>query len=377
MRVILVANTAWYLFNHRISLAKALTARGVDLVLISPKDEFAQRLIDEGFNWRPISMTRRGMNPFVEFGTYLQLTRLLREIQPDVVHHFTTKPVIYGSLAARRVGVPTVINAITGLGYLFIREGLVGRVLRRLAGLLYRLSLKGPSIRVVFQNQTDRELFVSSNWVHPEQTALIPGSGVDTEKFVPVAESDQSRIVLMVGRMLWDKGVAEFAQAAKILKDRGVEAAFHLVGGTDSGNPAAIPESTLRQWTDEGTIRWMGRMEDMPQVYASSSVVVLPSYREGLPRTLIEAAAVGRAIVASDIPGCRDVVHNGLNGYLVPTRDSASLADAIEKLLESPKLRRRMGEAGRKLVVEKFSNRRIVRETLHLYPFSSSNGIPA
>jgi glycosyltransferase involved in cell wall biosynthesis len=377
MKVVLVANTAWYLFNHRISLAKALKERGAELVLISPQDEFSRRLVAQGFDWRPISMTRRGINPFMEFYSFRQLVRMYREIRPDVVHHFTTKPVIYGSLAARRSGVPSVINAITGLGYIFIREGWLGNLLRVLAGILYRFSLNHSSIQVVFQNSTDRSLFVTSNWVRPEQTALIPGSGVDTRRFVPAPEPKQSRIVLLVGRMLWDKGVAEFTEAARILKARGAEAEFHLVGGTDSGNPAAIPESTLRQWTDEGTIRWLGRMEDMPQVYAGSTLVVLPSYREGLPRTLIEAAAVGRAIVASDIPGCRDIVQQGVNGLLVPPRDPVSLADAIEELLGKPALRKEMGRAGRKMVEDEFSNQKIVKATLELYHLQSRNDEPS
>jgi glycosyltransferase involved in cell wall biosynthesis len=364
-----MANTAWYLYNHRISLARELKRRGVDLILLSPADEFAPILLEQGFDWRPISMTRQGLNPMIELATLFKLTRLYRQLQPDVAHHFTTKPVIYGSMAGRWASVPTIINAITGLGYLFAREGVFGKMLRLLAGLLYRLSLRGPSIKVIFQNQNDRTLFVDSGWARADQTFLIPGSGVDTEQFSSVEEPDSVPIVLLVGRMLWDKGVSEFVEAARMLKARGVEAEFRLVGGTDPGNPAAIPESMLKQWSQEGTIQWLGQQNNMSEVYANSSVVALPSnYREGVPRTLIEAAAVGRPLVASDIPGCRDIVKDGINGFLVPPKDAVQLAAAIEELLENPGLRRRMGQAGREMVMEKYSDEKILQATLALYP---------
>lgn len=369
MRAILVANTAWYLYNHRISLAHELRERGAEVILISPYDEYADRLVDQGFDWRALRMSRRGINPFSEIATSLALLKFYRTIKPDVVHHFTVKPVLYGSLVARLIRVPLIINAITGLGYLFGREGVVGRILQWFAGVLYRLALKNESIVVVFQNSSDQDLFTNSGWVNKQQTVLIPGSGVDTDRFVPTPESDHPMSVLMVSRMLWDKGVGNYVEAARILKQRKVKADFVLVGGSDIGNPRAVPGEQLEKWTQMGIVKWLGHQDDMPQIYAQSTIVVLPTnYREGVPRTLIEAAASGKPIIATDLPGCRDIVRNGINGILIPAEDPVSLADAIEELLNDPGLRVKMGRAGREIAVNEFSNQKIVNATLELYP---------
>jgi glycosyltransferase involved in cell wall biosynthesis len=376
MKAVLLANTAWYLYNFRISLAHALKERGWELVLVSPPDEYAKKLQEKGFTWRPISMTRRGFNPFVELSTINELVKLYREIQPDVVHHFTVKPVIYGSLAARRVRVPTIINAVTGLGYLFIDQGVRGKLLQKLIGYLYRISIRPSSVRVVFQNSDDQNVFLSSGWVRREQAVLIPGSGVDINTFSPLPEPESRNVVLMVGRMLWDKGVGVFVEAVRLLQGKGVDADFVLVGASDLGNPRAVPTSQLESWEQEGLIQWLGHQDDMPEIYARSMMVVLPTtYREGIPRTLIESAASGRPLIATDMPGCREVIQDGINGLLVPPNDPARLAGAIEKLLENSELRSSMGQAGRQMVIEKFSNQRIVEETLRLYPVSLSDKV--
>ena len=368
MRAILVANTAWYLYNHRISLAHALRERGAEVILLSPYDEYVDRLVDQGFNWRSLRMSRRGINPFSEIATSVELFKLYSTIKPDVVHHFTIKPVLYGSLVARLMRVPLIINAITGLGYLFGREGMVGRILQWLAGVLYRLVLKSESIVVVFQNSSDQDLFSNSGWVNKQQSVLIPGSGVDTDRFVPTPESEHPKIVLMVSRMLWDKGVGDFVAAARILKQRNVEADFVLVGGSDMGNPRAVPGEQLEKWTQMGIVKWLGHQDEMPQIYAQSTIVVLPTnYREGVPRTLIEAAASGKPIITTDLPGCRDIVRHGINGILIPVEDPISLADAIEELLINPDLREKMGRAGREIAVNEFSNQKIIKATLELY----------
>ena len=361
------ANTGWYLYNHRLSLAKAAREAGYEVVLVSPFDRYVERLRKAGFEWHALALDRRGVNPLREGLAIIRIWRLYRRLRPDLVHHFTIKPVIYGTIAARLAGMTGIVNAITGLGYVFIHEDGTTSPLPRIAQMLYRHALASDTVHVIFQNPADRALFLQRGLVDEERVSLIRGSGVDVTRFRPLPESTDRSMALYVGRMLWDKGLGDLAEAGRLLKQRGVPGTIVLVGEPDEGNPASIPAETLREWEEAGVLEWWGRREDMPAVYAASSMVVLPSHSEGLPRTLLEAAACGRAMVATDIPGCREVVDHDVNGFLVPVGDADAIAHAIERLFADSSLRTRMGAAARNKAINAFADTRVAAETLVVY----------
>ncbi len=374
MKIILFANTEWYLYNFRLSLAQALRSEGHEVVLVSPPGKYSRRLEEAGFRWISFPLSRRGTNPLAELATIWRLRNLYRVEKPDIVHHFTIKCVLYGSLAAHVAGVRIrrTINAITGLGFVFIDQGWRAGGLRWLVKSLYRIALKNT--QVVFQNEDDRALFFDLGLVTESQVCLIPGSGVDVSRFVvePAVSAAPAQaalpvVVVLPARMLWDKGVREFVEAAQLLKEQGVAARFALVGDTDPNYPACVPEQQLNEWQSSGIVEWWGWQEDMPEVYRQADIVCLPSYREGLPRTLVEAAACGRALVAADVPGCRSIVRHGENGLLVPVRDGKALAEGLRTLILDAGLRQKMGRCGREIVVREYSMERVLSDTLVLY----------
>ncbi|BCY16240.1 glycosyl transferase family 1 [Leptolinea sp. HRD-7] len=365
MKTLLFANTAWYLYNFRLPLAEALRARGFDVVLVSPSDENADKLIQAGFRWVEFPFSRKGQNPLQEIGTISRLVRLYRDEKPDFVHHFTIKCVLYGSLAARWTGIHRVINSITGLGYVFLANNLKARLIRPIILFLYRFALR--STQVIFQNGDDLRQFETLHLISPGQTRIVRGSGVDITRFVPSPEPAGPAVVVLPARLLWDKGVGEFVQAARVLKAEGSDGRFVLVGDIYADNPASVPESAVRDWEKEGVIEWWGWRGDMPEVFSKSSIVCLPSYREGLPKTLIEAAGCARPLVAFDAPGCREVVIPGETGLLAKFKDVDDLAACLRNLLRNPEERRRMGANARHLAETEFSTGRIVNETLEVY----------
>jgi glycosyltransferase involved in cell wall biosynthesis len=364
VKTLLFANTAWYLYNFRLPLAEELRSQGYEVVLVSPNDEHAKKLVEAGFHWIEFPFSRKGQNPLQEVVTIFRLAKVYKSERPDFVHHFTIKCVVYGSLAAKWCGVRRIINAITGLGYVFIGNKLSQKLLRPLIFLMYRVSLKDT--KVIFQNQDDLNQFRKENLVNSEQSTIIRGSGVDIKKFQvsPLPEKQQ---IVLPARMLWDKGVGEFVLAARQLRAEGINAQFILAGDTDNENPAAVPLSVLNEWQNEGMVDWIGWQPDMPAVYASASIVCLPSYREGLPKTLIEAAACGRPLVAADVPGSREVVIPHETGYLATVKDVPSLANCLRVLLNDKKEQERLGANARRLVEAEFSSERIIRETLSVY----------
>lgn len=365
MKALLFANTAWYLYNFRLPLAEALRGRGYDVVLVSPRDEYVDRLQEAGFRWVEFPFSRKGRNPFQEMLTIQRLVNLYRQEKPDFVHHFTIKCVLYGSLAARWTGIRRVINSITGLGYVFIANHLTARIMRPLILFLYRSALR--STQVIFQNGDDLRQFEELKLITPVQVRIVRGSGVDIRKFIPTPEPAGQPVVVLPARLLWDKGVGEFVQAARQLKSEGTEARFALVGDIYPDNPASVPEPAVREWQQEGVVEWWGWQGDMPGVFSRSHIVCLPSYREGLPKTLIEAAGCARPLVAFDAPGCREVVIPGETGLLAKYKDAADLAACLNQLLENPQERTRMGENARKMAETDFSTDRIVGETLEVY----------
>jgi glycosyltransferase involved in cell wall biosynthesis len=372
MKVLLFANTDWYLYNFRRDLALGLRDRGDEVILLSPPGEYANRLQELGFRWLSIGLSRRSMNPLRELGTIVRLAQIYRREKPDLVHHFTVKCVLYGTLAARWVGVKAIINSITGLGYIFLPGGPWKRVLRSFVYLWYRLILRGT--QVIFENDEDRQSFIRNGFIQLQDDNLIPGVGVDTTRFKLSPLPAGVPIVLMATRLLWDKGVGEFVEVAHQLHSEGIKARFILAGRTDPGNPASISEAQVETWRSEGHIEWLGWIENMATVLEQSSIICLPSYREGLPTVLIEAGACGRPVVATDVPGCRLAVQDGVTGLLVSERDIKSLADALRRLLSNPVICQDMGSAGRRRVEEMFSSERILVQILEVYVKAAAKG---
>lgn len=366
-RILLFANTTWYLFNFRAALAVAARKEGHEVVFLSPYDAYVPGIEELGFRWIGLELTRRGLNPLAELKSVIGCASHLRRLRPDLLHNFTIKPVLYGSLAARVAGVPATVNSITGLGYAFVRSGVRGWLLRQLATGMYRWALRGERRKAIFENATDLATFGALGIVRQDQAVVIPGTGVNLDEFRPVPEPAGEPVIVMASRMLWDKGVGDLVEAARLLKHRRVEARILLVGAPDPGNPSSISEDQLRRWSGEGVVEWLGHRTNMGEVYSRSTIVTLPSHREGLPRTLVEAAACARPIVASDVPGCRDVVQHEVSGLLVPPGDPEALAGALQVLLSDAKLRRRMGAMGRRIVEEGLSDETIVRRTLSVY----------
>ncbi|MGE5377450.1 MAG: glycosyltransferase family 4 protein [Bacteroidota bacterium] len=364
-KIVLFANTDWYLYNFRLPLARELRAQGHDVILVSPSGSFQQLLKHDDFPWISFPLSRQGFNPFHELTSIWQLVQLYRRFRPDIVHHFTIKPVIYGSIAARLLGIRGIINSITGLGHLFIDQGFKTRLLRTAAIWLYRISL--PRTSVIFENPEDRDIFIHRRFLKARQTHLIMGTGVDVDKFRPSPKTQEVPVVLFSSRMLVTKGLLEYIDAARMLKQKGVIARFALAGTTDPGNPASLGEQQIEVWKQSEDLEWWGWQDDMPAALAQADIFCLPSYREGVPNALLEAAACGLPIVTTDAPGCRDVVTDNVNGLLVPVRNAKALADALEILIISRNIRNRMGAAGREIAVEQFSTSKVNRETLAVY----------
>jgi glycosyltransferase involved in cell wall biosynthesis len=366
-RILIVVNVDWFFLSHRLPIARAARDAGAEVVIAAADTGRSEEIRREGFGFVPIPLSRSGTNIFAELRVMGVLAKMYRKMKPDLVHHVTIKPVIYGSLAARIMGVKAVVNAITGLGFSFSDDGRT-HVLRPLAKTLYRLVLGFPRSCTVFQNPDDRDDFVRMSLVPLARTALIRGSGVDCSRFRVTAPKEDAPIVMFAGRMLWDKGVGIFIEASRILHVTHPEARFILVGAVDSANPATVSMEQIQDWTAERAVEWWGDRTDMPDVLSDACIVALPStHREGLPKVLLEAAACGRPLVASDVPGCREIVRHEVNGLLVPPRDSHALALAIGRLLESTELRNRFSRAGREIVEQEFSQEIIVRQTLGLY----------
>jgi len=335
------------------------------VLLLSPSGKYAQRIQDDGFRWQAFEFSRRGINPIKEYQTILRLMRIYRREKPDLVHHFTIKCVLYGSIAARRAGVKHVINAVTGLGYVFSNRNFFTCLVKPVVKFLYQRVLRGS--QVIFQNQHDLNYFIDNKLASESQCVLIPSSGVDVDKFKPAPRTKGTPLVVLPARMLWDKGIKELVCAAELVKRAGMKARFVLVGDVDDGNPSSIPLDQLHEWQKEGVVEWWGWQEDMVSVYQQASIICLPSYSEGLAKSLIEGAACGCPLVASDIPGCREVVENGLNGLLVPPRDVQALAEALLKVLSDEKLMRKMGIESRKIAVSTYAVKKIVAETINVY----------
>jgi glycosyltransferase involved in cell wall biosynthesis len=359
--VVISVNSSWNVMNFRAGLIRALIDRGYRVVVLAPTDEQAGAIIGLGATYVPLPMNSSGLSVREDFGLFLRYLKLFRTIRPAFFLGFTIKPNIYGSLAARMAGA-RVINNISGLGTAFIKRGLVTRIVKA----LYRLSFRG-SDKVFFQNREDLQLFVSNRLVAASMADLLPGSGIDLQHFQPSAaqrEPGPFRF-LFVGRLLWDKGVGEYVEAARLVRRRHPAATFQILGKLGAINRTAVPSGELARWRAEGIVDYLGESDDVRSAIGQADCIVLPSYREGLPRALLEGSAMGKPLIATDVPGCRDVVAEGDTGYLCEVRSAASLADAMLKMLEASDTKRTaMGARGREKVELEFCQSRVIDKYL-------------
>lgn len=363
-----VVNDAPFFLSHRLPLALAARDAGYEVHVATPDSPMAATIQKHDLHFHSIPLHRSSIRLWKELRSIQSLIALYRRLQPDLIHHVTIKPVLYGGLAARLTKVPAVVHAVPGLGHVFADSGLAASLLRIIVKRIYRVSFGHPRLKVIFQNPDDQILMERAQLTKPSDSLLIRGAGVDMNVFTPQPEQQGEPVVIFAARMLWAKGVGEFVDAARQIRKQNISARFVLVGESDPGNPSAVPVWQLEQWHDSGVVEWWGACTDMPRVFAEAHVVCLPSYYpEGVPKVLIEAAASGRAIVTTDMPGCREVVRHEENGLLVPARDPAALAAALRRLITSPPLRQFLGQRGREIAVAEFGLDRVVDETLAVY----------
>jgi glycosyltransferase involved in cell wall biosynthesis len=371
----------WYFVSHRLELAVAARKAGYDVVVATRVDRHGPRITDAGLKLCPLTFDRGGLNPLKDFRTLLGIFRLYRREAPDIVHHVALKPVVYGSFAARLVGVRGIVNALGGLGYVFSSTGLRVKILRSIAWPLLKFALGRKNSRLIVQNRDDLAKVVEGGLASAQSVSLIRGAGVDPADYRQVTVASETPLVILPARLLREKGVGEFVAAATALRARGVKARFALVGKPDPANPTSVTEAEIAAWVAEGAVEYWGWQDDMPAVFAQAQIVCLPTYYgEGLPKSLLEAAASGCAIVASDSPACREIVEQGVTGWLVPARDVHALADVLQQAIERPDLRERYGRAARSRIAADFSMDRVIGEVFVIYEKlmnGTSNGADA
>jgi glycosyltransferase involved in cell wall biosynthesis len=366
--VLIVVNHAGFFLSHRLPVALAAREAGYDVHVATPRSKHVPKIIDAGLTWHPITLSRSGRNPFRELVTIMDLYRLYRALHPDLVHHVTSKPVLYGTPIARFLRVHAVVNAISGMGHVFAGGNAVARTFRSLVSMTYRISLRHPRMRVIVQNSDNLKDFLEQGWARAEDCVVIPGSGVDTDVFVPHEHTVEVPRVVFASRLLYTKGVGDFVEAARLVNQREAIARFILVGEPDPDNPASVPLSELRRWHEEGVVEYAGRSEDMPTVLGRADIFCLPTfYGEGIPKVLVEAAAAGLAIIATDWPGCREVIQHDKTGILVPPHSPGLIAEAVMRLAADPHLRRTLGVSARERAVAKYSLQLVLRRSIEVY----------
>ena len=368
--VLFVANWDWVLYNFRLPLARVLIEKGLQVILVCPPGKYTQEIQDMGFGWLPWDLSRRSTNPFSELFAISSLLQIYQKLKPKAVHHYTIKPIVYGSLAARLAKIEMVINNFTGLGYLF-SDTPKANFWRRMVVPVLKIALRGPGFHTAFQNKFDQERLISLGIVKKEKTTIIPGTGVDISQFFPRSENAQATdppVVLMAARLLWDKGVAEFVEAARLINQHGIRAHFWLAGEPDYGNPGSISAEMMAEWQQQGWVKLLGHRSDMPELIRQADIAVLPSrYLEGIPLFLLESAASGLTLIGSNIEGCRMVIEDGQNGFIIPEENTQSLVETLLKVIQDPEGRKRMGKASRKIAEQRFERQSILDTYLKLY----------
>jgi glycosyltransferase involved in cell wall biosynthesis len=366
-RLLFVVNVDWFFLSHRLPIAIEAKRRGYQVHIATGLTDRLADLQKHGLLVHPLKLDRSSAGVSNACATMLHLWRVYKTVRPDVVHLVTIKPVLLGGLVARIARVPAVVSAVSGLGFVFLAKGFKAAARRWAVSVIYRVALGHGNQKVIFQNPDDRAVLSKLVYLPPSKVAMIRGSGVDLVQYQYTALPAGLPVILFAARFLVDKGIREFAEAARLLKARGVSARFCLVGSVDPANPSSLTSAELEQWRNEGWVELWGQRNDMPAVLQSSYAVVLPSYREGLPKILIEAAACGRAVVTTDVPGCRDAIDPGVTGALVPVRNACALANAIEKLIGNPALCQSQGSAGRILAENAFGVRQVVAAHMEIY----------
>ena len=367
-KLLFVVTEDWYFLSHRIALARLAIENNFEVHLATRVTDSAERLAAEGIHVHPLSWKRGSSNPASAARALIELVRLCRRIRPEIVHYVAMKPIVIGAFCQAFAPKAYVVNAVSGLGSVYSHTSLHTRILRALVNTVLRTLLKRQTGVVVVQNDDDGAFFKEQGFLPSDGVTVVPGAGIDTDLFRPVPEPEGDEIVAtVVARMLWDKGIGETVEGARLLKARGVSARIRLVGPPDPENPNTVDTETLKAWHSEGIVDWMGPRSDIGAVWAESHIGMLASYREGLPRALLEAAACGRPLVTTDTSGCRMLVRDGMDGFIVPVGDAVALADAIETLATDPALRAEYGANARARTVATFSDRVINAAMLELY----------
>lgn len=360
-KIVICVNTSWNIYNFRLNLARALKKEGYQVVLVAPHDSYSEKLKEE-FEFYDIYISNKGTNPKEDFKTLWQFYKLYKEIKPEIVLNYTIKPNIYGNIACHLLGIKT-INNISGLGTVFIKESIVTKIVK----LLYRLSLKNSS-KVFFQNSDDKKLFIEHKLIIKNRCDILPGSGVDINKFSPVLYEKKDEIFrfLLIARVLWDKGIAEYVEAAIELKTMYNNIEFQLLGSIDAVNKTAVPKEQIENWIDRKIINYLGTTDNVQEIIKQADCIVLPSYREGTPRTLLESASMAKPLITTNTVGCKDVVDDEINGFLCEIKSSISLKNAMNKMfLLDENIRKEMGFAGRKKIVEEYDEKIVINKYLN------------
>ncbi len=367
MKILFVVNEARFFVSHRLPLGLEAQRRGYEVVVVAAPETGEELLAAHDIRFVSVGMSRSGFNVWQEMKTFRDLRRLYRLEQPDLVHHVTIKPVIYGSFAARHARVDAIVNAVPGMGFVFTRRGVVAAVRRAVVNALYRAAFAVDHMRVIFQNSEDMRAFIGHAIVDKDQSVLIRGSGVDLTAFQPDAVGPENMTFLMVSRMLRDKGVHEFVRAGSSVRETHPEWRFVLAGDVDPGNPSSLTEAELKELERQYGVQWLGHCDRIPELMAQCHVVCLPSYREGLPKTLLEGAAAGRGLIASNIAGCREVITHEVTGLLVTSRSVPALAEAMLRLGEDDELRERCAESALQKARAVFSITDVVEHHFRVY----------
>jgi len=363
-----VVNDSWFLASHRFEIVRAAVAAGYEVHIAAHRDESIADFEALGCHFHDWALAPRGTGPLTEFRALASLASIIRRVRPDVLHLVTIKPLVYGGLLARVLRVPAVVFAVAGMGNVFVAKNRRDRIIKGIASAAYDIVLRHPNLHVIVQNEPDRQRFAEGGLVPPDNVTLTRGSGVDLERFGATPEPAGAPLVLLASRMLWTKGVGEFVEAARSVRARRPEVRFALAGRIDPENLHSVLETDVARWVEEGVIEWRGRCDDMPTLLAESHVVCLPTYYgEGLPKVLIEACAIGRAIVCTDWPGCREIVRDGVNGLLVPPRNADALTDALWTLVEDGERRGLFAHAARAIAEDGYSVETVVARTLGVY----------
>jgi len=367
MKLFIIVSEDWSFLSHRLSLALSAIDAGFDVTVVTRLRKFEKIIKEKGINVININFRRSSKTPLIDLYNLIKLIIIFKKEKPDIIHNVALKTILLGSIAGLFSNKSIIVNTFTGLGYVFSSSQLKARIIQIFIKPLLILTIRKENSWTIFQNQEDMNLFDKLNLIVPQRSVLIRGSGVDTREFPEITDVNDVPVVMLASRMLWDKGIAEFVEVAKRAYRNNINAKFLLVGDVDMDNPMSIPTSTLSKWNMKNYIEWKGYSKNMLEALSSASIICLPSYREGLPKVLLEAAAIGRPLVATDVPGCREIVRDGYNGILIHSKDIDSLYDAIVTLVDDEQMRKKMGKNSRKLIENELSAEIINSQIIELY----------